>query len=276
MSWTRFKFNCRFIANRLPQSGNRQSVLSELETGKDNLLVQGQELADSQKVLYDKLLSQPNDEILVRSASMYSQLDIQDSIISPQLKKKYQNHQSYLVVLFLLFVIIGSIFSYYLVPSFEKLYDEFSFFQHAQLSNVKYVFFTGIVVLGGLFLVMFMLNSFLKKLDKSFIVESPNKFYQLLLPKLNQHLRHLRDLVLAPLNESQNKVSASIHWIESKGLNAGKELNNAIAEQKRIIETHIEKRITVLTGVVFASVVAFVFLMLKSIYQIIFTLGNLV
>lgn len=276
MSWSKFKFNCRFITKQLPLCGDRSTVLANLENTKTVFLFDKYKLSKTHQYLFDKLLHIQSDEELTRSAKIYSQLDLQASTFDPVLRKKYRNIQIYLTWLFLVFFTIGGIYRNFVLPTFQDIYKTFDISLPNLYFSYDMIWFSGSSLLAATLLISFILNHFIKKLDTYLIKRPQSNLFKLFVPKvIKEQMALINTLFMSPLREEDNAVTSSIKWIENNGLNVAEELNQLIFEQKNVLENYIEKRMSMLIGVVFSMIVFLIYQLITVMYEPIFTMGEI-
>lgn len=277
MSWSKFRFHCRFISKQIASGIRRDTALSNIKNSEAVYLYEKGQQSKVKQFMFDKILSIERDDELIKVANVYGEIDFNSVSFDPLLRKKYDNFETYLACLLIGYFLIGALYRNFVYPEFISVFQEFGVQTNNMMIDYDFIWVGGLLILVPMLLLTILLNRYIRRFDEFLIVPSQSKWLHYVLPrKLKSQMRLINDILMSPFREEDNKVTTTLRWIERNGLHVPDELNGLIIDKKIELEDYIEKKMSMLTVVVFSVLVFFIYQLLVVMYEPIFRMGEIV
>lgn len=278
MSWTIFHFNCRYLANKLEQGYSKDKAVMALNDFDTKPLFGDQTLNAGAKLLFEDILTISNDGKFLDCLKSYNTIDINEVGVDRKTIKKQTSSLNYMVVLFFIYILIASLFSVYVFPTFTDIFDMFQSELPAQFLAFENVFIISNIVLVTLLVFQYCLLKQLKTLYKKMTI-IPSLAW--ILPKsVKTSFTNMHQILKAPIllanGQSDSPMMTSIVELQKQGMTLDKEFSGLVLERK----VSLERSITTSFAASFGLIQMFLYLaigfLISVMYLPIFSLGHII
>lgn len=279
MSWSKFHFDCRFLAQKLCEnvSGDKAEALLSKNYAKiytNNLNNKGSFEDD----LYQKIIAEPNLEKRQTLLSTYGKLNLTWDLSSVS---RLANIRNYLFLLSCMFLLISAIYKFFVLPKFIDIFDQMNLPISSNLQNFNGIWAALLILMLLSCLALLQFSSFVKGIGQKESHLNTSMLRTSFVPKVLIEKSKLIDaLIYAPLGINLNEYSAEQIAFSNNlivdNLDLATELQIKINEHRaallNIVNTHSKKLMAVFS----ITVISAISYLLFSFYQPIFSLGQIV
>ncbi|WP_076417976.1 hypothetical protein [Colwellia sp. UCD-KL20] len=271
MHWNNFQFCCRYLEQKLSEG-------DELKSAQDKLIAGYPRYQPKQlqyNPIYKSILKADNQQELL---SIYGKLRINQNTESIA---KLTNIKSYLVLIFVVFLIMVFISSTYTIPVFQEIFSimDSPIAEELELVNIYWLFSSVMIIVCGA--IVFRFSFLIEQVKVAGNPFQPSLFKRLILTKrIINELENIDALIHSPIDHHINSYSPKenefYQLIKNDNLNVVLELETLINQTYIKLNKTINSRLSVLLTLVCFSIVFSIYIFLSSLYTPIFATGTII
>ena len=278
MSWVQFHFKCRFFLQKINEGLTAQQTQDFYKKSDLATLYSEQDLTGIQKELFDKIYLISSITGIKRALSVFSSIDLGESLASSKTYKSIIVKLGYLEAITLVFVIFITIYKLYVYPVFYDLIQQYPGLGDASFDLIASIFLLGLTVAVLTFMFTISYRQYIKNIDR-LVINLPNKYLKFLIPKnVMVEITKLNNIITTPLDKNRfdDAFSNKVDAINKMGLDESVELKSLFIHHSNKLESVIWQNSTRMFGLMYALITTGIGFCITQIYEPIFRLGAII
>ncbi|NMP16686.1 hypothetical protein [Thalassotalea sp. Y01] len=279
MSWALFHFHCRYLHKQLEQGATKQQALDTLrQLDLSELFNNNAQLSGAPKQLLQRLLTLPDHNRLLTALSAYNQLDINSVTVNAVTESKYLRSINYMVILTVMYLLIATLFKWYVLPSFVDMYSMFGGQLSAKFLAFDSVYMLSLIAAPFMILFCYLLRRQIINIEQSFVQRQRRERW-LFSENLNRQLDSFSTLLLSPVLTAENSTQATMKKLaklRSAGIDVDTELPALLSEKGQSLTVQLEKYLGRCFRIIEISLYVLIGYLISVMYEPIFNMGALI